>query len=264
MINKIVINNFRSHEHTILELHPHVNAIIGRGQAGKTNVKRAVEWVANNRPLGSGFVSWWADGKPTEVFIGVTNPEGAYTVSMIKVGDGSAVYRVNDPKGEVHEFKKMGSKVPELVRTVLNLDAVNMQHQLDQPYLVTGSKGDISRAVNRVIEAEVADRWLTELNSRDTQNKQHVKALELVMDTQQTAVNLLSAVPTAEAFIIQAELEDTRLSVAVRRADGIAQLLTDLAGAEATVADLTRIVKPLDAAVTKAEEVQAQIDAAEA
>ena len=97
MIAKISINNFRSHEHTLLELHPHVNAIIGRGQAGKTNIKRAVEWVTSNRPLGTSFMSWWANGEPTEVLIDVTGPDGVYTVSMIKDGDGSAIYRLNGP-----------------------------------------------------------------------------------------------------------------------------------------------------------------------
>ena len=264
MIKKIVINNFRSHEHTILELHPHVNVIVGRGQAGKTNIKRAVEWVANNRPLGSAFVSWWADGEPTEVVIGVINPDGAYTVSMVKKGDGSAVYRINGPKGEAHKFEKMGSKVPEPVSAVLNLDAVNMQHQLDQPYLVTGSKGDISRAVNRVIQAEVADKWLTELNSRDTQNRQHVKALLAVIDTQQTAVNVLAPVTKAEEWIVKAELEDNRIGVAGRRADNIEQLLANLSGAEAVVAQLQDVVQPLEQMVSMAEAVQAEIDAAEA
>jgi exonuclease SbcC len=264
MIKKIVINNFRSHEHTVLELHEYVNVIVGRGQAGKTNIKRAVEWVTNNRPLGSAFVSWWADGKPTEVIIGVINPDGVYTVGMIKKGDGSAVYRINGPKGEAHKFKKMGSKVPEPVRAVLNLDAVNMQHQLDQPYLVTGSKGDISRAVNRVIQAEVADEWLTELNSRDTQNRQHVKALEAVIDTQQTAVNVLAPITRAEEWIVKAELEDNRIGVAGRRADNIEQLLANLSGAEAVVAQLQDVVQPLEQMVNMAEAVQAEIDAAEA
>lgn len=263
MIAKISIRNFRSHEHTVLELHEHVNAIVGRGQAGKTNIKRAVEWVTDNRPLGSKFISWWANGEPCTVEIEVVNPEGAYTVTMTKAGDGSAEYRLNGPGWREPEvFSAVGTKVPDPVRRVLNLDAVNMQHQLDQPYLVTGSKGDISRAVNRVIQAEVADKWLTELNSRDTQNRQTKKALEAVIDQQQAAVNILSPVLTAEEFIVQAELEDMRLGVATNRVNAVQQLLDSLAQADATVARLTGVVEPLEQMVTMAEAVQAEIDAA--
>jgi DNA repair exonuclease SbcCD ATPase subunit len=260
MIRRITIKNFRSHEHTVLELHPHVNAIIGRGQAGKTNIKRSVEWVANNRPLGNKFVSWWANGEPTEVTIVVDAPEGDYMVRMTKPGDGSATYKLDGPEwAEPQIFEKMGTKVPDAVRNVLNLDTVNMQNQLDQPYLVTGSKGDISRAVNRVIEAEVADEWLRELNSRDAQNNQHIKALEAVIDNQHEAVARLNNVPKAEEWIVKAELEDRRLSVAKRRADGIKQLLDSLARAEEQVAHVAGTVEPLAQMAGMADAVQAEI-----
>lgn len=261
MISKITIKNFRSHEDTVIELHPGVNAIIGRGQAGKTNVKRAVEWVANNRPLGTKFVSWWADGEPTEVAVEVINPDGAYLVTMAKAGTGSATYSIMGPgwrKPEV--FEAVGTKVPDPVRRVLNIDTVNMQAQLDQPYLVAGNKGDISRAVNRVIQIEVADKWLSELNARDGQNKQHVKALEVVLDTQSAKAALLADVPKAEDFIVGAELEETRLGVARRRAQNIAHLLDDLAYADQRLEAYNQIVTPLEQLVNAAEAAQAGID----
>jgi hypothetical protein len=182
---------------------------------------------------------------------------------MTKTGEGSAEYKVDGPGWrEPQVFSSVGTKVPDLVRRILNMDTVNMQDQLDQPYLVVGSKGDISRAVNRVIEAEVADKWLMELNSRDTRNRQTIKALEAVIDQQQTNANLLAPVLTAEEFIVQAELADTRLTVAYNRAQGIEQLLDSLKQAEAVVTGLANVVGPLEQMVNMAEAVQAEIGAA--
>jgi DNA repair ATPase RecN len=261
VINKITIKNFRSHEDTVIELHPGVNAIIGRGQAGKTNIKRALEWVADNRPLGTKFISWWAKGDPTQVMVEVSNPEGLYMVTMTKGMDSSATYTLEGPGWrEPQVFETVGTKVPDAVRRVLNLDAVNMQAQLAQPYLVTGSKGDISRAVNRVIQIEVADKWLTVLNSRDTRNRQHLKALEAVVDSQQANANRLANVPKADEFLVAAELEDTRLGVAQRRADNLIHLLDDLAYADQRLGHITGIVEPLEQAVNAAEAAQVAID----
>jgi chromosome segregation ATPase len=238
VINKITIKNFRSHEDTVIELHPGVNAIIGRGQAGKTNIKRALEWVADNRPLGTKFISWWAKGDPTQVMVEVSNPEGLYMVTMTKGMDSSATYTLEGPGWrEPQVFETVGTKVPDAVRRVLNLEAVN-----------------------RVIQIEVADKWLTVLNSRDTRNRQHLKALEAVVDSQQANANRLANVPKAEEFLVAAELEDTRLGVAQRRADNLIHLLDDLAYADQRLGHITGIVEPLEQAVNAAEAAQVAID----
>ncbi len=275
MIGRISIKNFRSHERTVLELHPGVNAIIGHGQAGKTNVKRAMEWVLNNRPLGTRFISWWANGDPTEVEVDVINPEGLYTVTMTKAADSSATYMVEGPYASAHRmpsdpdpvspvkrqvFETVGTKVPDVVKRVLNLDAVNMQAQLEQPYLVTGSKGDISRAVNRVIQIEVADKWLSELNSRATRNTAHVKALEAVIEVQQVNVDRLADLPKAEEYLVAAEQEEVKMGVARRRAEGIAQLIADGIRAEQVVQRFEQLVTPLDKLLSMAEATQVTIE----
>jgi hypothetical protein len=182
---------------------------------------------------------------------------------MTKGGTGSATYSIMGPGWrEPSTFEKVGTKVPDPVRRVLNMGVVNMQAQLDQPYLVAGNKGDISRAVNRVIQAEAADRWLSELNSRTLSTNQLLKALEVTIEQQQVQVSRMAALPTAEDYLIKAELVDNKLGVASRRAQGIAGLVQECVQADATVDRWAGIVGPLEELVKGAEAAQEAIQEA--
>lgn len=263
MIARISIKNFRSHDHTVLDFHAGVNVIIGKGQAGKTNVKRALEWVWSNRPLGTRFISWWANGDPTEVEVDVQTPEGLHTVTMTKAGNSSATYKVMGPGWrEPTVYETVGTKVPDMVRRVLNLDAVNMQAQLDQPYMITGSKGDISRAVNRVIQIEVADKWMGELNSRASRNTTYVNMLKTAIETQQANVDRLADLPKAEEYLVAAEQVEIKLDVVRRRAEVIAELVNAGAHAEKVMERLNQQVTPVDKLLSMAERTQEAIDTA--
>ena len=260
MITQIEIDNFRTHEHTVLDFHPGVNALIGRGQAGKTNVKRSLEWVKDNRPSGKRYVSWWAED--CKVVVTVRNPDGLYTITMEKHGNVSPTYTVMaEAWDEPRVFEKMGTKVPDLVKAVLNLDAVNIQEQLDLPYLVAGNTGDISRAVNRVLQLEEAELWLSDLKARGEENKQQATNLTGLIQTQQATVTAMEQLPVAESCLIQAELADTKLGTAVRRAEGIRQLVSAYGDAHLYLAQLTVGIKPVEDLVMQVEAAQEDLDA---
>lgn len=223
MLKSLTLNNFRSHAHTVIDLTTGVNILVGRGQAGKTNVKRALEWLANNRPLGTKMHSWWCkEGDITSVI--AATMEG-HTVTISKPMGGSVEYLIVHPDGSRDEFRKVGSKVPDKVTQVLNLGDLSLQGQLDQPYLVTAGTGEISRAVNQVVDLEVADQWLTTFNSRRQQN---TVAINNLKKQHQAAVNGLKAyipLPSVKKALVAADRVQTALNKAQVKAQGVWQWL---------------------------------------
>ena len=69
MIKQARIRCFQSHRDTTLNFGSGVNIIVGEGNdIGKTAIKRAIELVITNRPLGTNFISNFQDG-PTIIDI---------------------------------------------------------------------------------------------------------------------------------------------------------------------------------------------------
>lgn len=149
MLKSIVIKNFQSHKKTIIKLVKGVNVIIGKSQAGKTAILRALNIVRTNRPSGSRFVRHGEN----EVLTTIRTMEGD-KVSLKKTPT-ERIYIVNDSK-----FRKFGTAVPEEVSEVLRMSDVNIQSQLDSPFLVTSTGGEVTKTINRITKAEKVDKWV--------------------------------------------------------------------------------------------------------
>lgn len=147
MITKVEIENFQSHEKTILELVPGTNVIIGETDAGKSAVFRAIRWVVENRPLGDGFRSEW--GGDTRVAI--YTMEGN-VIERIRTASRNE-YRIN---GKV--LAAFGHEVPEEVAEILAVDSANIHAQTDPPFLLSATPGEAARMLNRAASLEDIDR----------------------------------------------------------------------------------------------------------
>jgi exonuclease SbcC len=157
MITKISIKNFQKHEHLEFEVHPNITAIVGQTGAGKTAVMRAINWVVFNEPSGDAFRKW---GSPrTEVTL--HTEEGSVTRFRDNTKNGY-ILRV---AGQEQLFSGMGmGVVPEPVRAFLGLEQLNFQHQMDLPFLVCESGGQIARQLNEIVDLGSIDVVLQQLN----------------------------------------------------------------------------------------------------
>lgn len=156
MLDTIKIENFQSHEDTVLELHPILNVIVGSSDSGKTAIVRAMRWLVFNRPIGDAFRSTWGGGTSVSVVI------GGDTVSRIKRGSKN-LYCLN---GE--ELLGFGQTVPEDVQKLLQLDSINFQGQLDTSFLLSQHPSEVARFFNGIVGLNIVDavisisqkRWL--------------------------------------------------------------------------------------------------------
>lgn len=170
MIDRISIANFQSHPETVLELVPGINTIIGSSDSGKSAIFRAILWVVENRPTGSAFVSSWSldeKGKMKSA-TGVTIGRGEEHVSRLRNSNLDSHVNCYELNGTPLEAMK--TAVPEPIAKWLNLAPVNVQKQLDAPFLLSASAGEVARFFNSVVNLDDIDRALSLVDKKRREN----------------------------------------------------------------------------------------------
>jgi len=158
LIQSVKLTHFQSHENTLINLHPGVNSIIGSSNSGKTSVLRGLLWVIYNRPSGQAFISHW---NQTKKGVPIESTEVAVTLENDTIIRGRDKdfngYRINDKK----PLEAIRMDVPEIVSSLFNLGEVNIQKQMDAPFLLSESAGEVARFFNREIRLDLIDRILS-------------------------------------------------------------------------------------------------------
>jgi hypothetical protein len=129
--------------------------IVGSSDSGKTAIIRAIRKVVRNRPTGDAFRSNW--GGDTSISIDTDYPEAR--VTWAKKGN-EASYTLSEWAQETIEFKAMGTEVPEEVSNVLNINEINLQEQLDSPFLLTASPGEVAQHFNKIAHLDQIDQGI--------------------------------------------------------------------------------------------------------
>lgn len=166
MIKKLILKNIQSHAQTALEFDPGINCIIGSSNAGKSAILRALYWVRYNRPLGIDVLaSHWAlndkGALKDEISVQFENGSGAVIRRRTKTENQYIL------QGQVLNVVK--SDVPAQVETLINLTDVNIQKQLDQPFLLSQTSGEIARYFNKIVRLDIIDKVLG--NAESTRRK---------------------------------------------------------------------------------------------
>lgn len=173
MINTIKIKNFQSHASTDIKLSSGVNTIIGSSDSGKSAIIRALRWLVWNRPSGDAIRSTW--GGPTSVEVELAEGD------ILRNKDKTDHYQIHR-EGKALDFKAFGTSVPEEVIRALNISEVNIQNQLDSPFLLSDSSGSVAQYFNKVAKLDKIDisiknvqKWIRELESTIKYKKEEIK-----------------------------------------------------------------------------------------
>lgn len=166
MIESITIRNFQSHKASVLKFHKGVNVIVGTSDSGKSSILRALYLVLTNKPSGDAYRSWW--GGATSITL------KTLTKTIRRIRDkGTNIYGMDD-----EQYKAFGKDVPEEISAHLNIEPeLNIQTQMEAPYLIAQSASDVGRALNRVARLDGIDTALSNINSRARNTTQTHKDL---------------------------------------------------------------------------------------
>lgn len=155
MLEKIIIHNFESHEHTEMDLVDGINTIIGLPESGKTRILKAIEWVIKNRPIGDA----------------IRRIGSKSTYVSLLFSDGNEVIRFKDNRENSYilngmEFKAVGIYVPEEVEKVINMNYINFQSQFDPHFLLSNTPSEIASFFNKIANVEKIDDSIIRVNSK--------------------------------------------------------------------------------------------------
>lgn len=172
MIDSIQLINFQSHKNTILEFHEGVNAIIGPSDNGKTSILRGLYLTRYNKPSGDAFVSKWArdkKGKQKKQMSVIVQKDK----NILTRGKGPDLngYDINDSISEA--LGKGG--LPQDVVTFFNTTDVNIQEQMDRPFLIGSTPPEIAKFLNNIVDMSEIDLYLAAAESKKRSNNKDVK-----------------------------------------------------------------------------------------
>jgi len=192
MLKHIEVKNFQSHTDTVLDLHEGVNAIIGPSRNGKTALLRAIRFAVKNKPAGIGSIlSHWAKNEKG-------NQKDPVSVSIDNVtrerGTDFNGYRV---KGK--ELKALGQgTVPDEVQAAFRLDDVNIQQQMDKPFLLGESPGDVARFFNALVNLDDMDFYMSEIDKVKRATNAEIKSTSQEIEGLEAELAELSWIDKAE------------------------------------------------------------------
>lgn len=267
-IERVLIENFQSHERSDLRFGPGLNVIVGPSDQGKSAVIRAIRWALYNQPRGSDFVR-----------VGTTTCRVSLTFS-----DGTEIVRERDkarnryllrlPGATEQVFEGFGSGVPVEVQRAhgmpeIALDAdrsvvLNLGNQLDGPFLLSDTGSDRARAIGRLSGVHIVDAALRLVTRDLNQVRRDARRLEGEVGQLDEQLAAFANLPEQEAAVERAAaalartraLLDRREQLAARR-DGLARLEAEAAQSQAGFAALARLPEA-QAAVAQAAAAQGQ------
>lgn len=201
MIKSIKIKNIQSHKETELNLHKGINCIIGSSNNGKSAILRAFYWVRYNRPLGiDSLCSHWA-----------INEKGNQIDDMeVTVDNGNIITRRRTKSENQYivnnkELNVVKSDIPSEVEQAFRLSDTNIQKQLDEPFLLSNTNGEVAKYFNSIVRLDVIDKVLTKAETTRRKNKQEIETLEKIIKNQELKLSQYDWLETSEKLITKYE-----------------------------------------------------------
>lgn len=231
MIDSIIIKNFKTHKDTTIEFCPWVNVLVGLSDHGKTNVIRALNWAAHNRPLGDGMIN--RNSTKAEVEVSLSHPNGAATVNRIKCRDnGTNAYILNGDTD--HPFTAFGSDPPPQINDALNLSDINLQRQFEPYFLVFDPPGQVATFIRSITKLDEIDKVIANIDGKIRQNKIDVAVCE--NETSDILRNL--------GLVARIDIDGLQ-----QRIDRAKQLMKGNDGANYIISRLSDIVRQIEAII---------------
>lgn len=218
MIKTLRIKNLQSHKKTRLDFHAGVNVIIGTSDSGKTSIIRALRWLVENRPGGDAFRAWWGGN----TVVTLTTEEAS--VKRIKT-DNSNEYRLNDSV-----FKAFGTNVPEEIQNTLLINHINLQQQMDSPFLLADSAGDVALHFNKIGNLEQIDVGLRNIQKAINEINQDIAGRKTQLaenEEQLTAFDYLEKMEVDVDVLQTLQERSTQTAIKINKLKSLCTKITD-------------------------------------
>jgi exonuclease SbcC len=194
MLTRLKIKNFQPHEVLEVELDPLVTVFVGATDKGKSSVLRSLRWLSLNDPQGEAFIRWGSVSALARLEV-----DGRVVIR--KRGGGVNLYSLDGDK-----FKSFGTKVPDPIAELLNVDEVNFAGQLDAPFWFLLSPPQVSRELNAIVNLSAIDSALSNVAAAVRQAKSEVEIVEAHLREAKAESKRLESVPMLSELLNNAQI----------------------------------------------------------
>ena len=256
MIKSVQISNFQSHKSTKLKLDPGVNVIVGSSDCGKSAILRALLWAIFNRPSGESFKSYW--GGDTSVDIEI---EGKI-VSREKGKENLYIASGNNLEAPM-EFKAFGTGVPEEIESLLNISDINIQRQMDAPFLLSSTPGEVGRILNQAVRLDTIDKAQSNIRSTLKQEKNLLSNTQSTIEDKREKLKKYEWLPIAEGCIAKLETIAAQISQATSLTIDLNRIVDDINTIDSSMKETSLILvfgQEIDSLISLNNDIDIQTD----
>lgn len=165
-IKRVILENFQSHKHTIVDFDNRLNVIVGPSDSGKTAILRGIKWALYNDPSGDYFIR---EGEShcsvTLIFSDSTK------IKRYRSKSKNAYYLYDEYDNELN-FEGFGTNVPEEILNATGIKkilldknvskSINISDQLEGAFLLS-EKGSIrASSIGYLVGVDIIDDALKE------------------------------------------------------------------------------------------------------
>ena len=207
MLKKIEVENVQRHANTTLEFSEGLNVIIGSSDAGKTTIKRALEWLTFNKIAPTNLVRKKQNQMSVKGFF--EDEDGDFTIKRLwnKKENAYTLISENDPKKNTEEAAVGRGTVPSVIQTALRMNDLNFQSQMDKPLLFDDSPGAVAKFLNKIVHFDVIDRTLKYLNAKKRKNQSEAKVYAELVEETREKLKSFASLENVEPLIEKIEIE---------------------------------------------------------
>lgn len=233
MITRIELQNYESHKHTILDLSPSLNVLVGETDAGKSGFFRAIYWNIFNRPLGDEMLPKYWDG--TTISKLTFSEEDS--ISRIKSKTRND-YQINDNK----PINAGNGPAPEDIQAIIKMDEINFQTQIDRAFLMFDSPGERGRMLNSIAGLDDIDRSIDNSRSDELRLRKENSIIDSQLEEAIEEAKLYDDLEEREENLIIIEKLEEHANQATNRAIKITKIIDQLISFEAEINEAEKIL----------------------
>lgn len=228
MIEQLSVHDFQNHHRKEVVFASRITILSGASDSGKSALLRALYWLCRNQPAGEEFIGKY--GKAIQASVQLLVDKKLIVRSK---GSGENLYKIN---GKVLEaFGKGG--IPADVQQLTNLGETNFQHQLDPPFWLTLTPGQLSKELNSIINLGEIDATLARVGQRVRQAKARIQvSTERLHSAKQKRRQLAGAVTFSRLVAAAEAVDHQRRTVTDARFRGLGLIESIVTGVRAKVA----------------------------
>lgn len=191
-LKKIQLRNFQKHKKQEIVFSPRITTLCGATDSGKSAILRALRWLCLNDLSGNSFVREGSKGAKVQLKV----KAGKRELTITRCRGKRNSYHLEDK-----DYFSFVKGVPEDIKQLLRVNAVNFQAQHDKHFWFGETAGELARQLNAVVDLSIIDNVLSQAARKTAEAKsQCTVAVQRKQELEQQLAESQKQIPRVEEF----------------------------------------------------------------